>query len=87
MFALQSQSSANVLYYRSAEITVFEEDPYLSKYSIHNLCLGAAELKSCLWRHFVLYVLLRRNKRLIDYHHGEQHLIVYCDYVLSVHMI
>ena len=22
-------------------------------YSVHNLCSGTAELKSCLWRHFV----------------------------------
>jgi len=34
-------------------ICTHEYGKILSKYSIHNLCFGVAELKRSLWRHFV----------------------------------
>jgi len=39
---------------RSFSVTsTYEYGKIMSKYSIHNLRLGVAEVKSCLWRHFV----------------------------------
>jgi len=43
-------------------MSTYEYGKVMSKYLIHNLYSGVAELKSCLWRHFLEVGILSCGK-------------------------